>query len=117
MTYKQLISRSVSSGKGFTIEQPTDEIPSATRFFEAIELADPEYFENASERLEIKGQSLHFLEAFGRFYCKGEDGELMRFGGRYAMEYHLERQSDILDNLREDQAQLQRDIDQHLLTA
>jgi len=80
-------------------------------------LADPEYFENASECLKIKGQSLHFLEAFGRFYCKDEDGELMRFGSRIAMEHHLERLYVEESKEAENRDWIQNQIDQHLLTA
>jgi hypothetical protein len=92
------------------------EAPDSKEFFKAIERADPEYFDNASDYLKIDGQECRFIYCFGFFYVQNEDG-VYRFKINEQVENFLRSNAIDLEVERQAQFETERDIDNHLLTA
>jgi hypothetical protein len=92
------------------------EAPNAKEFFEAIEQADPEYFENASTRQTYKTQTCDYIYCFGWFYVRDEDG-VYRFAQKDSIDRFLWHNANELEVERQAQFETERDIDNHLLTA
>ena len=91
--------------------------PSADEFFEALYLLDSEYFDNASERLEVDGYSVRHLYCFQNFYCKDEECEYSKHSTIYDVQAMLNRTSNAYATHLHNRYELQQSIDRHLLTA
>lgn len=117
MKYKELIKNAVLDSLSFLDRHPSDLIPSATEFFQAIRDfdIDKDFWENASTRFTHHDQTVNYLEAFGRLYVMTEDDEEYRFPSLYALEQCLEGWAIEADRVYRDRLKLQSDIDAYLL--
>ena len=113
--WNELLIEAVKPGGIFPPAQTIHVVaPEADEFFTAINEADSEYFENASDRLTIDGQTCDFIYCFGFFYVKNEDGTY-RFKTIEGVKNFLSQNAVELEVERESRFDLQQGIDSDLL--